>query len=136
MNIISFAYTTPALLALAKTVTRRDWKPEHAAKFKRGMKCWAYDRSPRVGGHAVAVIRLIADPKFEAMVLVPDSDFEGEGFAWMAMHDPAGGRALGGEFFLRDPRGWFDWWRCTGGMRWTIRFEVTCMLRAYEPLNR
>lgn len=36
MKIISFAETTPALLADAKTVTRREWAEKHARSFKAG----------------------------------------------------------------------------------------------------
>ena len=60
--IISFARTTPALLNGCKTVTRRDWKDVHAAKFKEGDLVDAYDKSPRNGGHKVATIRIIREP--------------------------------------------------------------------------
>lgn len=59
--IISFAHTTPALLAGKKTVTRRDWKPGHAAKFHSGLDVDAWDRSPRVKrARRVAEIRIVS----------------------------------------------------------------------------
>jgi hypothetical protein len=36
MMTISFAWTTPALLAGHKTVTRRDWDAEYAIRFAAG----------------------------------------------------------------------------------------------------
>lgn len=83
MKIISFAWTTPALLAGVKTVTRRQWAPRHAEAYRAGDLIAAYDRSPRYRGHQVAVIRLTKDVYPEPSDLVPESDWEAEGFAWM-----------------------------------------------------
>ncbi len=58
--IISFAWTTPALLAGKKTVTRREWSDKHAAKFKPGDLVDAWDKSPRFKGKKVAVIRIVS----------------------------------------------------------------------------
>lgn len=128
MNIISFAYTTPALLAGAKRVTRRDWKPEHAAKFRAGMRCLAYDKSPRIGGKSVAIIRLLKEPLFEPMVSTPDSDFEKEGFAWLVQNRPLVWRKFAGEVGELDPWAWFNAWRQIGGSRWVVRFELIDIL--------
>ena len=84
--IISFAWTTPALLAGAKTVTRRDWKPEHAAKFHAGMLVEAYDRSPRAHGRKVATIRLTSAPRREWSSHLSEADYEAEGFVWLRAH--------------------------------------------------
>lgn len=85
--IISFAHTTPALLAGAKTVTRRDWKPKHAAKFKAGMIVDAWDRSPRVkGSRKVAVIRITRDPHLAWSTDITEADELAEGFVWMRGH--------------------------------------------------
>jgi uncharacterized protein YqfB (UPF0267 family) len=87
--IISFAWTTPALLAGAKTMTRRDWKPEHAARFKAGLLVDAWDRSPRVGrgkARKVATIRV----KRDAYPVMSDAlnviDYNAEGFLWLSKH--------------------------------------------------
>lgn len=86
--IISFAWTTPALLAGRKTVTRRaGWKP---ATFKRWQDAWdrqdrlhdAYDRLPRVGGRKVGTIRLTCRPYLEPMRNMPESDLAAEGGLW------------------------------------------------------
>ena len=82
MKIISFGWTWPALLAeppLRKTVTRRDWNVEYALRFK-GDLIQAFDKSPRFGGKKIATIRLIRSPYNEPIDLMPDSDYEAEGF--------------------------------------------------------
>jgi len=85
--IISFGWTTPALLAGVKTVTRRDWAPQHAAKFKAGMLVDAWNTSPRnVRGdpHKIATIRILASPYIENTAEALESDFEAEGFYYLA----------------------------------------------------
>lgn len=59
--ILSFAWTTPALLAREKGVTRRDYSDEQMAKWVKlvGKLADAYDRSPRVHGKKVATIRVL-----------------------------------------------------------------------------
>lgn len=77
---ISFAWTTPALLARAKSATRRMWAPSHAAKFRAGQIVDAYDRSPRLGGRRVATIRIARDPWKQRTGLMDDVvDYEREG---------------------------------------------------------
>ena len=58
--IISFAWTTTALLDGRKTVTRREWSDGHAAKFKPCDLVDAWDKSPRFKGKKVAVIRIVS----------------------------------------------------------------------------
>lgn len=85
--IVSFAWTTPALLAGAKTVTRRDWSPSHAAKFHAGMLVDAWDASPRTGrSRKVATIRLTRDPYLELTSDAPLEHYEREGFVWLDKH--------------------------------------------------
>ena len=83
MKIISFAWTTPALLAGVKTVTRRQWDPRDASTFHAGDLVAAYDRQPRYRGRQVAVIRLTEDVYPEPSDLAPDGDWEAEGFGWL-----------------------------------------------------
>lgn len=83
--IISFGWTTPALIAGKKTVTRRAWTPKHAAHFKAGMLADAWNTSPRnVKGnpHKVAVIRLTADP-YSEMWKETSAEYDAEGFSHM-----------------------------------------------------
>lgn len=120
MNHISFAWTTAALLAGRKEVTRREWKDRHAARFHAGDLVAAYNRNPRNGGHQVATIRLTQDPYQEPFALLPDSDWEGEGFAYLeevgAKHwqDGASPREIWDSWKNGDPN---EAW-------WVIRFEL------------
>jgi len=88
MKIISFAWTTPALLAdpPRKTVTRRNWKPEYAKRCKKGDLVAAYDKVPFHGGKHVATIQLTQDVYPEWSFWMPDEDYEVEGFAFFEEH--------------------------------------------------
>jgi hypothetical protein len=117
MKIISFAWTTPALIAGAKTCTRRDWKPEYAIRFHKGDICLAYDKQPRFKGKPVAKIRLTVDPVFESTKLAPDSDYAAEGFAWLKAHDIK----VIGKYEVD-----MLWkvWRMGDFDKWVVRFEL------------
>lgn len=80
---LSFAWTKEPLVAREKTVTRRSWKPEYAAKFKRGDLVQAYDRRPSWGGQPIALLQLTADPRSESTGRIPNADWEREGFMYM-----------------------------------------------------
>jgi hypothetical protein len=58
--IVSFAWTTTALLAGWKTVTRRKWAESHAAKFAPGVEFDAWNRAPYAGGRKVASCRVVS----------------------------------------------------------------------------
>lgn len=123
-RIISFAWTTPALVAQRKTATRREWKPQWAAKFHEGDLVDAWSKVPFHGGERVAQIRLTADPALESTAHMPDSDYESEGFAYL---DEIGEqvpdlirRHLGVTTF----REWFDAWRRSAQELWVVRFVL------------
>jgi hypothetical protein len=82
MRIISFAYTTPALLSLKKKVTRRFWQDEYAKQFRKGQLIQAYDKNPRVGGKRVAILRLTEDPYKEQLGDMTDREEKLEGGLW------------------------------------------------------
>ena len=82
MKIISFAWTTDALLAGKKTVTRRDWDDRYARRFQAGDICAAYDKSPRFGGKKVAEIKLTTKPHKQWLHEVTDADEVLEGGLW------------------------------------------------------
>jgi len=105
--IISFAHTTDALLAGLKTVTRREWKDSHAAKFRDGQLVDAYDHLPRSGGHKVATIRLTCDPYKERLADMPEGDLILEGGLWEDKADFIDG--FGGDPELKV---------------WVVRFEL------------
>lgn len=81
--IISFAHTTPALLAGAKTVSRRNWAAGHAAKFRAGQTVDAWSASPHHGGKKVAEICLTEPPYLESTSQIPRTDWWLEGFQYM-----------------------------------------------------
>lgn len=88
--IISFGWTTPALLAGQKTRTRRQWTSRHAVHFKKGAVVDAWNTSPRnVKGnpHVVARLRLTRDSHSQSTseVTLAD-DWEAEGFEYMTQH--------------------------------------------------
>lgn len=89
--IVSFAWTTPALLAGAKTMTRRDWSISHAAKFRTGMLVDAWNYTPRVNSarrgiaiaHKVATIRIARAPYRTWSTDLTEEDYDREGFNWL-----------------------------------------------------
>lgn len=116
MKIISFAWTTPALLARRKTVTRREWTEAYAHQFQAGDLVAAYDKNPRNGGKQVATIRLLCDPYLEPVNQMPGSDYEAEGFQYFEEQS-----LLFQGFF---PRVYWRAWKASKIPVWVIRFEV------------
>lgn len=86
MSWISFAWTTPALLAGRKTVTRRLWDDRFAQHFiwafYRGDLVTAYDKNPRNGGKPVATIRLTEKPHKERLREITEAEVQAEGGLW------------------------------------------------------
>lgn len=102
--IISFGWTTPALLAGMKTVTRRDWKPQHAEKFKAGMLVDAWNTSPRnthMNPHKVGTIRLTQDATIEFTRDAPSGDWYEEGFDYLEKRGLKVGRDTPRELWNR-----------------------------------
>ena len=124
VKIISFAHTTPALVAGEKTVTRRDWKPSHAATFKKGEIVQAWDKSPRFGGKKIAEIKLTRAPYIESTAKAPDEDYAAEGFEYLA----ARGALIDGIA----PITFWRLWRDDPRMMYVVRFELVTA-RAPEP---
>lgn len=116
MSFISFAHTTPALLAGRKTVTRREWTDRHAKQFHEGDIVDAYDKSPRNGGRKVARIRLTQKPYQERYCDVLAPDFESEGFAYIKEQ---GGKVLG-----KSVDDLWEAWRSEKSWCWVVRFEL------------
>ena len=114
MKIISFAWTTDAFLAGRKTKTRRTWSWKYAQRFKPGDICKAYDRQPRFGGKPIGFIKIVSINN-EDISLMPDNDFELEGFKYMEEK----GLKIWGE----NPRDAFNNWREDGGDYWVVLFE-------------
>ena len=82
--IISFGWTSDAVLAGFKDTTRRDWTPRHVRQFHAGQLVDAWNATPRVvvkNPHKFATIRLTADP--ELSDILPREDYDREGFKWL-----------------------------------------------------
>ena len=116
MRIISFAWTTPALLAGYKTVTRRDWTADYAGHFSKGDLVQAYNRNPRWNGRRVATIRLIQDPYLESTRRVAPSDYIDEGFAYL--------ESIGAKVDGLTPQALWESWHVDPQNLWVVRFEV------------
>lgn len=138
--IISFSKTTPALLAGAKSCTRRDWSERTAEYFTSrltygvtGVWTDAYDRSPRNGGKKVAQL-IVESVKREPLSEMPDSDYEAEGFAWLAEHGVELGDVWGVVPARQYPslsklagapsREYFELAKCSQAALWVVRFRV------------
>lgn len=122
MMIISFAETTSALTAGRKTVTRREWNPNHARKFTAGLRVQAWDKTPRVrGSKRVGTIEIERSPYVEMSDEIPDEDWEGEGFAYMEAH----GLTLFGGMA---PREVWTLWHEQPRPLWVVRFSVVGLL--------
>ncbi len=84
MAILTFSLTGEEFLAGKKTVTRRDWKPAHLARWQRwwdeGRRVHdAWDRSPRAGGRRIGRFRLTCRPYLERLADMPVPDLAAEG---------------------------------------------------------
>ena len=93
MPIISFAWTTVALLAHKKTVTRRDWSDR---TYLMWLKAWeenrliqpAWDQAPFVkGAKKIGDIKLTCSPYRERLGDMPESDVPLEGGLWATKKD-------------------------------------------------
>jgi len=90
--IISFAWTTFAVINGTKTVTRRVWADRTLATWHRA---WdrgelihdAYDRLPYRGGKLIGRIRLTCRPYREALLDMPEEDVAAEGGLWPTKHE-------------------------------------------------
>ena len=117
MRAISFAWTTPALIAGRKTVTRRDWKPTYAQSWKAGDMAKAWDKQPRFkGAKPVAIIRLMRRPYLENTRDIPEDDWENEGFAYLEEQ----GLLVDGH----SPSFMWRGWKIAPRAMWVVRFEL------------
>lgn len=137
MKIISFAWTSAALVTGNKTVTRRDWQRSYAEQFQPGEIVQAYNRSPRFSGECIATIR-IESVTYEPNRDMPDSDYEAEGLAWLLAHPdalpgkPESEIRLG--YMLDASRPLFDQWRRGRARSWVCRFSLVELTDAGREL--
>lgn len=126
VKIVSFAWTTPPLIAGAKTFTWREWNERYARSFKAGELVAAYDKSQRNHGHQVATIRLTRAPLYVCAATLADEDYEHEGLKWMAGHPESWPKTIFGEKFTPYHVSWqhFADFRERAEWGWDIRFEL------------
>lgn len=118
--IISFGWTTPALLAGVKTVTRRDWSEKHAAHFKAGQIVDAWNTSPRnVRGnpHKIATIRITQDPYLSSNF--PSEDWDREGFEYL--------EGIGATLDGDTPAELWHYWTHGRPSLYVVRFELVSL---------
>jgi len=126
MKIMSFAWTTEALLASAKTETRRDWKNGYAHKFHRGDLVAAYNRNPKFRGEQVATILLIEDPVRESLLdPLPAGAWEAEGIPWLLAHGIRRNKSL--PTTEEEFRAW-----CREAQPWIVRFKLVEKVKATD----
>jgi len=93
---LSFAWTTPPLVAGAKTVTRREWPPTHAIKYHAGAIVPAWSKQARFpGAEWVGQVTLTRSPYYEHISCEDvETLYVREGFKWLddqwerIVHDP------------------------------------------------
>lgn len=126
MRIISFAMTTEAYLAGRKDVTRRQWSDAHAAHWLKdlaaaqergepGLLSQGWSASPHRKGLRIGT-QVVTSIKKERTCEIPQRDWQGEGFAYMAEHGLNVGKNLSCEQL------WKLWRHDRELERWTIRF--------------
>lgn len=111
MNL-SFGWTWPAFCAGRKTVTRRDWKPGTAQKYKVGKIHTAVSQGLWVkGAKRIGEFEVTRVPIVESTSLMADSEFQAEGMDYLdeiGYFPPAAAKACRGG---KNWREFFDWWR-------------------------
>lgn len=119
MKIISYAQTTPAVIARRKRRTRRAWSPKYAAGFHAGEQCQAYDKSPRNGGKRFGIIVLTAAPFLQSTSLLTPDDWEAEGFEYLTEHNLT-------VFGMKPIDLWEEWITKPRDL-WVVNFDIVSL---------
>lgn len=121
MLYISFAWTTQAFLADAKSRTRRYWNDDYAQRFikayQRQETIGALNKLFRAGGEKMGELILTTEPHKELTGLMNELDYEAEGLAWM--------ERLGILIRGQTPRQFFEDWKRKNDLPWVIDFKRT-----------
>jgi hypothetical protein len=120
---ISFSWTWPAFVARAKTVTRRQWTSDYAARWKVGARFTALDKSRRFGGRVIG-LGTIHSVYYEPIANMPDDDYVYEGFGWLHTHPECLPRSAAGQLWAQCTLDAFDKWRRSLAYYWVVRFEA------------
>lgn len=126
MIIVSFGWTWPAFVARHKTVTRRDWAESHARKFQVGAEFKAYDRLPRASGKPIGIGRITESVVREPLSQMPATDYEAEGFAFLAAHPELLPELAHRDAWFREgcSRQAFEAYKNNPESLYVVRFEV------------
>jgi len=116
MNSISYAWTTEAVKAQAKTCTRRNWTQEYALRFHEGKKVLALNRNYRYGGTPFGMVQLTTDPYRQRTGDMTEQDYADEGLLWM--------ESQGLLIRKITPRQFFDNWKEENLMLYVVRFKI------------
>ena len=120
--IISFGWTSGAMVCGAKTRTRRDWAPGHVRHFHSGMMANGWSQSPRVHGVYLSDVRLTAPIFRQHTSKITDEDWELEGFGWMSRR----GILINGV----TPEVFFERWRHANIDLWVVDFSLEYLTKA------
>lgn len=128
MKEISFAWTSPALVAGVKTVTRREWQADYARQFRYGDQVRALNRQRRFGGEALGVIELVEDAVLDTRETF-EADVQAEGIPWLREHDLLSAKLLAK---------WDEMcrWDESCVALWVVRFRVVSLEPNAEQLAR
>lgn len=132
-KILSYAYTTEALLAGVKFRTRRRWSRRYALSFHGAEVEQAWNRSPRVGGFYLGDVQLTADPFEQRTGQMTEEDYSIEGLAWMEDHGlmvPVS--TPGGPPAPMQPREFFEKWREENETLWVVDFVPVKLMSMEE----
>jgi hypothetical protein len=88
-------------------------------RFKIGELVQAWDRSPRFKGKRISIIKILGLKK-ESIALMPEEDYEREGFRYF---EDQGIRIRG-----QVPREAFAEWLREGGEYWVVDFQVVSII--------
>ncbi|CAA9241914.1 MAG: hypothetical protein AVDCRST_MAG77-1585 [uncultured Chloroflexi bacterium] len=121
MPHLVFGWTTPALLAGAKSVHRLPSTDRSVRHWHAGMLISAYQRAPARGGRPVAVVQLTEDPSLEPLPSMPDDDYDAEGWRWLHEHRSMLPAWITSSDFGIDA---FRQWRARPASLWVVRFRL------------
>jgi hypothetical protein len=126
---IVFGWTTPALLAGAKSVIRLPETNRQPERWHPGTLVPAYSKLPHHGGRPIGVVQVTADPALEPLAAMPESDYEAEGWGWLHEHRDLLPRWITRSDF--NPAA-FDAWRRRDALLWVVRFRLVAAVMADE----
>lgn len=130
--ILSFHKTTAAVEARRKSVTRREWSDVYHERIvrrlkealnagMRGLEMQAWSASPHHKGHRIGTV-LITSVTKEPTRKIPDSDWEAEGFAFMAEN------GINVAADLTCERLWRLWRMDRAKVTSVVRFEIVSLV--------